>query len=133
MTPARSATDPDLGDARDQQRRERSLARDPGQVRADHHGAPRAPVGDDAADQQAGDQRERLAGEDEPDLRGRAAELEHRERERDVDHAVAEERGGLPDEEQAVVALVEDVEALWEAGHGRLRLVAARDSVRRSN
>ena len=115
---------PHLRHARDEQRRHRALARDPHEVRDHHHGAARGPVGDDAAHQHARDQREHRRGEHEPDVRGGAADLQHRERERDGDHAVAEDGHGLPAEEQPELAPAEDSEALGQPRHEGRRLAS---------
>ncbi len=77
-------------------------------VRGDHHGPPRHAVRDHAADQQRADQRRQPAGEHDPDLGRRAAQFEHRERERDAHHPVAQKRHHLRAEQQAELAQTQD-------------------------
>ena len=60
------------------------------------------------------DERRPSAGEHEPDLGRRSAQVDHRERERHDDHAVAEHRHALAQEQQAEVAPAQDLEVLAE-------------------
>jgi hypothetical protein len=106
---------PHLRRSRDEQRRGGALARHPDEIGGDHDRAPRGPVRDDAADQHGADKGQRRAGEHEADRRGGAAHLEHGERERDGDHAVAEHGHALAEEEQPEAAQAEDPEAVWQA------------------
>jgi hypothetical protein len=74
---------PDLGVPGHEQRAHGDANAEVRRVGADHHDAARQPVRDDASDQERRELRERPGGEGETDLRGGAAELEHRERDRD--------------------------------------------------
>ena len=99
---------PDLGVPADEQRAHRDPDAEARRVGADHHEAARQPVGDDAADEQRRDLRQRPGGEGEPDLGRRAAEPEHREGDRDRREVRPEERDRPGREQVAEVPLSED-------------------------
>ncbi len=122
---------PDRRLAGDQQQREDALGREAREVGRDHHGPARQPVRHDAADQQRGHERQRAGREHDADVGCAAAEVDDRERERDVDHPVAEDGHGVRAEQQAEVPLSQDLEAVREARHGRRRLSSRRST--RSN
>lgn len=67
------AEQPDLGDAGEQHRADRRLHDEAHEVGRDHHGAPRQPVGPDAADERERRERERVRAEHEADRGGAAA------------------------------------------------------------
>ena len=79
------------------------------QVGGDHQPPAREPVGQRAADQQRRQQRDRLADEDDPELR-RAGERERLPAERGHERRVADQRDELPGEEQPEVAVPERLE-----------------------
>ena len=67
----------------------------------------------------------RAGRQHDADLGRDAAEVEHRERERDVDHPVAEHRDGERAEHEPEVAQAQDLEALRQARHGGAQAIRA--------
>ena len=98
------------GDEQDAHRRPHGEARG---VRADHHGAPRQPVADHAAERERRDLRDRPGGEAETDLGRAAAEVENSERDGDRREIRADVRDAAGGEEEPEVPLAERV-------HGRM-------------
>ena len=84
-----------------------SLRRHAREVRPDHDRVPRQAVGPDAADEDEDDLRDRPRGEHEAEVALRAGHVQHRERERDRRHRVAEERHRPACEEQPELAVAE--------------------------
>jgi hypothetical protein len=95
----------------DEQDGRRPLGSEPDQVGADHHRAPREPVGEHPADQQERDERHGARGEHVAEVGRAPGQVENRERESDGRDRIAELRDDLPGEEQTKVALVENAEA----------------------
>jgi hypothetical protein len=80
------------------------------EVGGDHQRAARQAVGPDAADEQEGDERDRAGREHDAEVGRRAGRLQHREGECHADHAVAEQRDRLAEEEQPERALSQRLE-----------------------
>ncbi len=108
------------------ERRRRRL-RDPlHRARAGQNEIPRQTVGDDAAEQDAGDLHQRPCGEHGTERGSRVAHLEHGEDEGDVGHRVAERRHRRAREEQPELALRERAKTSAEsAGHRRIAYAGA--------
>ena len=113
---------PDARLAGDQQRRHQAVRGEPDDVGGHHQRAPRQPVGPHAADEQERDERDRPRREHDAEVARRARQVEHREGERDADHAVAQQRDALADEQEPERALAQRVEA---AVHQRTALRTA--------
>jgi hypothetical protein len=97
---------PDRDRSREDQHRQQRVQPGAHEVGHDHHAMAREAVGQHAADQQEAHQREGVGREHEPDVAGRA-DLRHVQRERHEHDPVAERAGGLPDEHQAEVTVIE--------------------------
>jgi hypothetical protein len=67
----------------------------------------RQPIRPHAADEQERDERDRARRQHDAEIARRAGLLEHRERQRHPDHAVAEQRHGLAEEQQPERALLQ--------------------------
>ena len=100
---------PDLGGPGDQQRRGQRESARTDDVRDDHQPLPRDTVGNDAAREDREHERRARRREDEPDVGDRAGEIEHRERQREQEHRVAEDGDRLAAPEERVLALLQDV------------------------
>ena len=98
---------PDACVPADEQRAHRRADAEVRGVRGDHHEAAREPVGDDAADEQRRDLRQRPRGEREPDVGGGAGQVEHAERDGDRREVRAEERDRARGEEEPEAPLAE--------------------------
>src|SRR6266545_859961 len=108
---------PELGGAAQQKDGGRQLDGASDDVGAEHDQLPRQPVGPDAADEDEGDERERMSGEDDAERGGGAVKgLDDRERERDRHEPVPECRGRLPEPEQAKLPLPQRPERV-DPGH----------------
>ena len=106
---------PDLDGAGEDQRRQQRVHRRADQIRGQHHAVARQPVRPHAAEQQAADERDRVRGEDEPDV-GRRPDLGHVQRQRDEHHPVAERARALSEPEQAELPLSQDPHVSHHAG-----------------
>jgi hypothetical protein len=95
----------------DEQHAHRGAHRKAGSVRPDHHGAPRQPVAENAADREGRHLRHRPGGETEPDLGRTAAEVEDREGDGDRCQIRTEIRDPASREEEPEVALTESLHA----------------------
>ena len=82
---------PDVGGAGEQEHRRDDLRRALDEVAADQDHAARQPVGEDAAEEEEDHHRDLAREQHDPEVGG-AAEVEHREGERDDRHAGAERR-----------------------------------------
>jgi hypothetical protein len=102
---------PELGVVREEQCRQRPLARAAEHAGGDHHVVARQAVGPDPADQEEDDLGCRACREDVSQVGLRAGQMEDCECERDRSHRIAEEGHGPPEEEQAELALDEWPEA----------------------
>ena len=100
---------PKLGIARDQERGDDCLGGGADHVAGDHHLLARQPIRPHAARQREDDPRQGKGGEDEAQVAGRSGQLEHGEGERHPHQRIADRRSGLPDPEQAEVALGERI------------------------
>ena len=98
---------PDLRLAGEHEHRDDGLRRRAHDVRADHHEVARKPIGDHSPEEEERDLRHRADREHDPEVGGRAAELEHRERQGDRRHRAARQRGEPTEEEQAERAVAE--------------------------
>ena len=76
-------------------------------VRAQHHGAARQAVGDDARRQHQADQPDAVRGRDDRKLHGSAVQLDHLPGERDQPHPVARKRNGQTGPQEPEVAVTE--------------------------
>ena len=106
------------------------------EVGGDDDAVARQAVGDHAADEHEGDEREAVGAQDEAEVGRAAGEVDDEERQRDGDDVVAHDARGLPEPEQAEVPVTQDAQELRQAEHGRSSvtcalLVAGRDSNRR--
>jgi hypothetical protein len=100
-----------------------SSAADAEQIGCHHHRPAREPIGDHAADEDARHQRGGARRQNQADGRGRAAHLEHRERERDGDHPVTQHRDALRAQDESDVAQPEDRRRTCAACHRRRTLL----------
>jgi hypothetical protein len=83
----------------------------------------RQPVGEHAADEQEGHERQAVGGEHGTEIRGAAGEIDDEERERDDDDRVADAARSLPEPQQAKVAVAQDAQEPAQTAHrwGRQR------------
>ena len=103
---------PELGHARQEDERARRLAHGADEVGGDHHVLAGQTVGPDTADEHQRDPRDEARGEDEPDRRGRATDLERGERHRDEHHRISDGGEALGGPEQPKTWLLESAEAV---------------------
>ena len=100
---------PELGGVGQQQRGERRLHRAAPEVRHDHDVAAVQPVRPHSGGEDQDGERERLRGQHDSELAGRPVEVvEHRERKRDREQRVADDRHGLAGEQQPELRKRED-------------------------
>jgi len=102
---------PELGGPGQEQDRQRSLGDATHGVRGEHDELARETIRPDAADEHETDEREDVRREDDPEVGCRARQLEDGEGERDGNERVAEDRGRLPEEEEAEAPLGERPES----------------------
>ncbi len=103
---------PDRQRTGEDERREQGMQCRAHQVRGDDDPLPRQPIGPHPAEQQQGDERERLRAEHEPEIRRRAGALRDVQGERDEHDAVANDAGGLTEEQ---------ISKVWEAQNAQIR------------
>ena len=105
---------PDLRSAGEDEHRDRRLRRPGERVGHDRDGGAE-PVGPDA-DEDEDDLRQRAGGNDEPEIRRGATDVQHREGERDRRESAPEEGHRSPEEEQPEVPLGERAQAARSTG-----------------
>ena len=98
---------PDLHDPCEQRDGYCRLHCGPDRVASEHHQSSRKAVRPDSADDDEAGAGERERREDETELGSAAADLDHRERQRHVDHRVADGGGGLTEPQQPELPLLE--------------------------
>ena len=101
---------PDLDRAGEDQHRHQRVQAAPGQVGRDHDSVAGQPVGPHAAEQEQTDQRQRLGGEHQPEIGGRASALGDEQGQRDHDRLVADRAGRLTQEQISEIGVAQDAQ-----------------------
>jgi hypothetical protein len=81
----------------------------------------RQPIREDAADEQEGDQRQAVRGQDEAEVGRAARQVDDEQRERDRDDAIADDARRVGEPQQAKVAVAQDAQELLGAVISRKR------------
>jgi hypothetical protein len=109
---------PDPRLAAQQEHRRDPLDERAGEIGREHDRAPRQPVGPHATDQHEDRLRQDPGDQDDAEIGRGAAQVEHRERQRDREDAVAQHRDRLGPEEEREIALAQNRQAP-PAAHGK--------------
>ena len=93
------------------------MQREPGEVGDNHHALAREAVGPDATDQEETNERQRLGGEHKAEICRTSGAVDHEQRHRNGDDAIAEDARRLREPQPAEVAVPEHPHELTKVCH----------------